>query len=120
KQVGKGQSDLVDAMVDQINKSGLLPRPVSTAQDAVAAINALALNNRPPWPAVPAGTTPSLTSSLTPKASSLPPGVYRAGSASEAIGAETPKAWDDVLEMEHEFGGVKKKVFQTVVEEQDK
>jgi hypothetical protein len=130
KQVSKGKSDMVNAMLDALNNASrvdpitgamrpMLDRTVGTAADAVAAINALKAAGTPPWPKVPAGTTPTLTSSLTPKASSPPPGVYRAGSASEAIGAETPKAWDDVLEMEHEFGGVKKKVFQTVIEQQD-
>ena len=119
RQLPKGKSDTVDAVVEALNYSGLLPRPVHSASDAIAAINALAKAGRTPWPTLPAGVTPTMTSSLSAKATAAPPGVYT-DPIEQMVGAaiaDEPKA---LLNMEHTFGGVTKKVGQTVVEEQDR
>lgn len=119
KQLPKGKNATADAVVEALNHSGLLPRTVTTPQDAIAAINALAKAGRAPWPVLPAGVTPTMTSSLSAKASAPPPGIYT-DPIEQMVGAPLSKDALDALNVEHTFGGVTKKAGQTVIEEQDK
>lgn len=119
KQLPKGtKNPTVDAMVDALNHSGVLSTPVHSAPEAIRAINNLARAGRPPWPVLPAGVTPTMTSSLSAQASAAPPGVYT-DPIEQMVGSALADEVRDTLNVEHTFGGVTKKAGQTLVEEQD-